>query len=42
VDRSAARTIWTGLEAARANGFDAGKYGLLPLTLEEQAQVIKA
>ena len=27
---SAARTIWTGLEAARANGFDAGKYGLLP------------
>ncbi|MFY9687248.1 MAG: hypothetical protein WAJ88_15720, partial [Pseudolabrys sp.] len=38
---SAARTIWTGLEAARANGFDAGKYGLLPLTLEEQAQVIE-
>jgi hypothetical protein len=38
---SAARTIWTGLEAARVNGFDAGKYGLLPLTLEEQAQVIE-
>ncbi|MGB8893328.1 MAG: hypothetical protein WCD13_03285, partial [Pseudolabrys sp.] len=38
---SAARTIWTGLEATRANGFDAGKYGLLPLTLEEQAQVIE-
>ena len=38
---SAARTIWTGLEAARANGFDAGKYGLLPLTLEEQGQVIE-
>jgi hypothetical protein len=38
---SAARTIWTGLEAARASGFDAGKYGLLPLTLEEQAQVIE-
>src|SRR5262245_3380805 len=38
---SAARTIWTGLEAARTNGFDAGKYGLLPLTLEEQAQVIE-
>jgi len=38
---SAARTIWTGLEAARANGFDAGKYGLLPFTLEEQAQVIE-
>ena len=38
---SAARTIWTGLEAARVNGFDAGKYGLLPLTLEEQAQVME-
>src|SRR5262249_5945218 len=38
---SAARTIWTGLEAARVNGFDAGKYGLLPLTFEEQAQVIE-
>jgi hypothetical protein len=38
---SAARTIWTGLEAARVNGFDAGKYGLLPLTLEEQRQVIE-
>lgn len=38
---SAARTIWTGLEAARANGLDAGKYGLLPLTLEEQLSVIE-
>ena len=38
---SAARTIWTGLDAARVNGFDAGKYGLLPLTLEEQGQVIE-
>jgi hypothetical protein len=38
---SAARTIWTGLEAARVNGFDAGKYGLLPLTLEQQGQVIE-
>ncbi len=38
---SAARTIWTGLETARTNGFDAGKYGLLPLTLEEQGQVIE-
>src|SRR5262249_1804375 len=38
---SAARTIWTGLEAARVNGFDAGKYGLLPLMLEEQGQVIE-
>src|SRR5262245_53517405 len=33
---SAARTIWTGLEAARVNGFDAGKYGLLPLTRSEE------
>jgi hypothetical protein len=38
---SAARTIWTGLEAARVCGFDAGKYGLLPLTLEEQVRVIE-
>src|SRR5262249_6036090 len=38
---SAARTIWTGLEAARVNGFDAGKYGLLPLALEEQERVIE-
>jgi hypothetical protein len=38
---SAARTIWTGLHTARANGFSAGKYGLVPLTLEEQAAVIE-
>ncbi|WP_156332391.1 hypothetical protein [Rhodopseudomonas sp. AAP120] len=38
---SAARTIWTGLQSARTGGFDAGKYGLLPLTLEEQVQVIE-
>ena len=37
---SAARTIWTGLASARINGFHAGKYGLLPLTLEEQGRVI--
>lgn len=37
---SAARTIWTGLASARSNGFHAGKYGLLPLTLEEQGRVI--
>ena len=36
----AARTIWTGLASARSNGFHAGKYGLLPLTLEEQGRVI--
>jgi len=38
---SAARTIWTGLQAARTQGFDAGKYGLVPLTLEEQLAVIE-
>ena len=38
---SAARTVWTGLHAARTNGFDAGKYGLVPLTLEQQLEVIE-
>jgi hypothetical protein len=38
---SAARTIWTGLHTARANGFSAGKYGLVPMTLEEQATTIE-
>lgn len=38
---SAARTIWTGLHTARAHGFAAGKYGLLPLTLEEQHRTIE-
>jgi hypothetical protein len=37
---SAARTVWTGLQAARSYGFTAGKYGLIPLTLEEQAQAV--
>jgi hypothetical protein len=38
---TAARTIWTGLHTARTNGFSAGKYGLVPMTLEEQAAVIE-
>ena len=38
---SVARAIWTGLETARVSGFDAGKYGLFPLTLEEQGPVIE-
>lgn len=38
---TAARTIWTGLSTARENGFTAGKYGLVPLTLEEQAAVME-
>lgn len=37
---SAARTIWTGLQAARSYGFTAGKYGLVPLTLDEQERVV--
>ena len=37
---SAARTIWTGLQAARSYGFTAGKYGLVPLTLDEQQRVV--
>lgn len=37
---SAARTIWTGLHTARSYGFTAGKYGLVPLDLEEQERVV--
>jgi hypothetical protein len=37
---SAARTIWTGLQSARSFGFTFGKYGLMPLTLEEQQRVV--
>lgn len=39
--QSAARTIWTGLHAARTHGFAAGKYGLVPMTLEEQRTAIE-
>jgi hypothetical protein len=38
---TAARTIWTGLYTAHRNGFSAGKYGLMPMTLEEQGAVIE-
>lgn len=38
---SASRTIWTGLNTARSFGLNAAKYGLLPLMLEEQLEVIK-
>lgn len=38
---SAVRTIWTGLHAARTHGFAAGKYGLVPMTLEEQRTAIE-
>ena len=37
---SAARTIWTGLHTTRSYGFTAGKYGLVPLTLDEQVRVV--
>jgi hypothetical protein len=35
-----ARHAWQGLSAARSMGFELGKYGLVPLTLEEQKEVI--
>ncbi len=38
---SAARTIWTGLHTTRSYGFTAGKYGLVPLTLDEQERVVR-
>jgi len=38
---SAARTIWTGLHAARTYGMNAAKYGLIPLTLEQQETVVR-
>jgi hypothetical protein len=38
---TAARTIWTGLHAARTHGFAAGKYGMVPLALAEQRTVIE-
>lgn len=38
---SAACTIWTGLHTARTHGFSAGKYGMVPMTLEEQARTVE-
>src|SRR5262249_54439976 len=35
-----ARHVWTGLSVARNMGFELGKYGLVPLSLEEQKEVI--
>jgi len=35
-----ARHVWSGLQAARRMGFELGKYGLFPLTLEESEAVI--
>jgi len=38
--QSVTRTIWAGLTAARGQGLNAAKYGLTPLTFEEQTQVV--
>jgi hypothetical protein len=37
---SVANQIWTGLDAARANGLALGKYGLFPLTFPDIAAVV--
>lgn len=37
---STARTIWQGLNCARNAGVHLGKYGLQPMTLEEQSEVV--
>ena len=36
-----ARSIWSGLNTARAMSLHLGKYGLLPLTLEESETVVR-
>jgi hypothetical protein len=38
--QTTARHLWTGLLAARNMGLDLGKYGLVPLTFEDQKEVI--
>jgi hypothetical protein len=38
--QTTARHVWTGLATARNMGLDLGKYGLVPLTLEDQREVI--
>ncbi len=38
---SAARTVWTGLNSARACGLNAAKYGLTPLVFEHQQFVVE-
>jgi hypothetical protein len=35
-----ARHVWTGLSTARTMGIDLGKYGLAPLTLDDQKEVV--
>jgi hypothetical protein len=38
--QTTARHVWTGLSVARNMGLELGKYGLAPLTFEEQADVV--
>lgn len=40
-DETAARTVWTGLHTARTYGMSAAKYGLVPLMLEDQKQIVR-
>jgi len=38
--QTTARHVWTGLSVARNMGLELGKYGLAPLTFEEQSDVV--
>ena len=38
--QTTARHVWTGLAVARSMGLELGKYGLVPLTFEDQKQVV--
>src|SRR5262249_30740203 len=38
--QTTARHVWTGLSVARNMGLELGKYGLVPLSIEEQRDVI--
>jgi hypothetical protein len=38
--QTTARHVWTGLSVARNMGLELGKYGLVPLTFEDQGEVI--
>jgi hypothetical protein len=38
---SASRIVWTGMQSAKANGLNAAKYGLTPLVLDQQREVVR-
>ena len=38
--QTAARTIWTGLFTAKSHNLDGAKYGLVPLSLEDQERIM--